>query len=114
MAPQLGLEGLWEYGLTFVFYPAASEKSRGRPALCLCVSVSMPICLSLKGKKEGVTWQSDSYYEMTGLHFNLKWPCQGQCMSARLPVLLETQRHGKKQLLHKDTPNNYFQQPCAF
>lgn len=99
-----------KHGLTFVFYPAAHEKRRGQPALCLYVLVSMSICLSLKEQKEGVTWQRDSYYEMAGLHFNSKWPCQGQCMSACVPALLETQSYGQKQLLHKDTPSNYFQQ----
>lgn len=103
--------GCWDkQGLTFVFYPAVHEKKMGQAALWLCVLVSMPICLSLKEKKEGVSWQSDSYYEMAGLHFNSKWPCQGQRMSACLSALLETQSYGQKQLLHKDTPSNYFEQ----
>lgn len=44
-------------------------------------------------------------------HFKVVLP---RSMSACLPGLLETQSFGQKQLLHKDTPNNYFQQQSTF
>lgn len=77
--------------------------------MVMCVGLHANLS-KFKGEERGVTWQSDSYYEMAGLHFNSKWPCQGQRMSTCLSALLETQSYGQKQLLHKDTPSNYFQQ----
>lgn len=78
------------------FYPAAPEKGRGQQAVCLCLSVSKPISPSWEERKEGVTWQNDSYYEIVGVHFNSKWPCQGHHMPACLPGLLETRCYWTK------------------
>lgn len=43
-----------------------------------------------------MTWQNDSYYEIVGVHFNSKWPCQGHHMPACLPGLLETRCYWTK------------------
>lgn len=60
--------------------------------------------LSLKEKKEGVTWHRDSYYEMAGLHFNSERPCQGQRTSAGLPASLETPSYGQNSCSTKTHP----------
>lgn len=72
------------------------EEGRGQQAVCLCLSVSKPISPSWGERKEGVTWQDHSYYEIVGLHFNSTWPCQGHHMPACLPGLLETRCYWTK------------------
>lgn len=99
-------------GWLLCYYPAAAEEGRGQQAVCLCLSVSKPISPNREARKEGVTWQNHRYYEIVGVHFNSTWPCQGHHMPACLPACQAYWRHGatgQRQLLHKDTPSNYFQ-----
>lgn len=73
-----------------VDYPAAPVSGREGssqllPLWCLCLL-------------EGVTWQSDRYYKMAGVHFNVAQPRSPHWRLA-----------GQKQLVLKDPPINYFQ-----
>ena len=83
-------------GRLFCYYPAAPEEGRGQQAACLCLPVSKPISPNREERKEGVTWQTHSYYEISGVHFNPTWPCQGHHMPACVPGLLETRCYWTK------------------
>lgn len=49
-------------------------------------TVFKPISTNKEERKEGVTWQNHSYYEISGVHLNSARLCQGQLTSACLPV----------------------------
>lgn len=72
-----------------MFLPSCPWEREG-PTSSMFMSVSKPISLSREEREEGVTWPSDSYYEIDGLRFYSKGPCQGHHTPAFLPCLLET------------------------
>lgn len=76
--------------------PWGREAPTSSVFMSVCLSVSKPISQNRGERKEGVTWQNHSYYEIVGLHFNSTRPCQGHHMPACQPGLLETRCYWTK------------------